>query len=264
MNSEHRPRKRFGQHFLIDDETISRIVEAISPQPTDMLVEIGPGEGAITAGLAARSGSLHAIEFDRDLAARLTRHFESNDKVTVHQADAMTFDYASLGNDLRVAGNLPYNISTPLLFHLVEHRRSIRDMHFMLQKEVVDRITASPGSKAYGRLTVMLGCFMESLPLFDVGPHAFRPPPKVTSSVLRMRPHPASRFDLQNPDKLSLLVQQAFGKRRKTLRNALMGFATADQMISCGIDPALRPEQIAIDAWVSLSNLPGTCSQSRN
>ncbi|MDH4047633.1 MAG: 16S rRNA (adenine(1518)-N(6)/adenine(1519)-N(6))-dimethyltransferase RsmA [Gammaproteobacteria bacterium] len=254
MNSAHRPRKRFGQHFLVDSETISRIVEAIAPQANDTLVEIGPGEGAITHALAARSGKLHAIEFDRDLAAGLKRQFSDRHSVQVHQADAMKFDYSSLGTDLRIAGNLPYNISTPLLFHLVEHREHIRDMHFMLQKEVVDRITASPGSKAYGRLTVMLGCFMESLPLFDVGPESFRPPPKVWSSVLRMRPLPVAHFDLGHPQVLSRLVVQAFGKRRKTIRNALKGFASEEQLIACGIDPGARPEQVAIDRWVSLAN----------
>jgi 16S rRNA (adenine1518-N6/adenine1519-N6)-dimethyltransferase len=185
-----------------------------------------------------------------------------DDRVTVHQADAMKFDYTGIGADLRIAGNLPYNISTPLLFHLVEHRQHIRDMHFMLQKEVVDRITATPGGKTYGRLTVMLGCFMESLPLFDVGPGAFRPPPKITSSVLRMRPHRAGTYELRDPKNLSRLVMLAFGKRRKTLRNALKGLATEQQLLACGIDPGARPEQIAIDAWVALSNLPGAGSRN--
>jgi 16S rRNA (adenine1518-N6/adenine1519-N6)-dimethyltransferase len=257
MSQGHRPRKRFGQHFLGDSDVISQIVAAISPQSADTLVEIGPGEGAITHGLAARCKTLHAIEFDRDLVAGLRRQFAAKANVIVHEADALKFDYASLGSDLRIAGNLPYNISTPLLFHLLACRRHIHDMHFMLQKEVVERITAAPGSKSYGRLTVMLGCHLESLPLFDVGPEAFRPPPKVVSSVIRLRPHAAGKFDLQNPRQLALLVMQAFGKRRKTIRNALKGFVTEAQLNACGIDPGSRPEQIAIARWVALSNLPG-------
>jgi 16S rRNA (adenine1518-N6/adenine1519-N6)-dimethyltransferase len=263
MSAVHRPRKRFGQHFLIDSEVISQIVEAIAPIADDTLVEIGPGQGAITHALAARSRALHAIEFDRDLAAELRRHFAANERVTVHEGDAMKFDYASLGEDLRIAGNLPYNISTPLLFHLVEYRGHIRDMHFMLQKEVVERITASPGNKAYGRLTVMLGCFMESVPLFDVGPDAFRPPPKVMSSVIRMRPHATHVFDTGNPGALSRLVMHAFSKRRKTLRNALKGHVSDQQFADCGIDPGARPEQIAIAQWVALSNLPDIAPEPR-
>jgi 16S rRNA (adenine1518-N6/adenine1519-N6)-dimethyltransferase len=217
------------------------------------MVEIGPGEGAITNLLAARSGTLHAIEFDRDLAASLQQRYASDENVVVHQADAMKFHYDDIGGNLRIAGNLPYNISTPLLFHLVQYRHCILDMHFMLQKEVVDRITAVPGSKAYGRLTVMLGCFMESLPLFDVSPQAFRPPPKVTSSVLRMRPHPTGKIDIRHPAELSILVSRAFSKRRKTMRNALKDIAGEEHFAACGIDPGTRPEQVAIENWIALS-----------
>lgn len=256
MIAAHRPRKRFGQHFLVDADVVARIVDEIAPGGSDVLVEIGPGQGAITHTLAASSRALHAIEFDRDLAAELRRQYAADGRVTVHEADALRFDFASLGNDLRIVGNLPYNISTPLLFHLLEFREHIRDMHFMLQKEVVDRITASPGSKAFGRLTIMLGCFLKSEQLFDVGPEAFRPPPKVVSSVLRMRPHPAGTFDLKDPRQLSILVSQAFSKRRKTVRNALKGLLAEGQLKSCGIDPGARPEQIAIGDWVALANLP--------
>ncbi len=262
MIAGHRPRKRFGQHFLVDADIVARIVDAIAPGGNDTLVEIGPGQGAITDALAARSRALHAIEFDRDLAAELRRRYAADGRVTVHEADALRFDFASLGSDLRIAGNLPYNISTPLLFHLLDFREHIRDMHFMLQKEVVDRITASPGSKAYGRLTIMLGCFLQSEQLFDVGPEAFRPPPKVVSSVLRMRPHAAGTIDLKDPQQLSRLVTQAFSKRRKTIRNALKGLIAEDQLKSCGIDPGARPEQIAIIEWVTLSNLPSISHES--
>jgi 16S rRNA (adenine1518-N6/adenine1519-N6)-dimethyltransferase len=254
MTSGHRPRKRFGQHFLVDDEVIGQIVEAISPQASDTLVEIGPGEGAITQQLAERSGIFHAIEFDRDLAAGLKRRYAAKEKVVVHQADALKFHYDRLGDRLRIAGNLPYNISTPLLFHLVEFRHCILDMHFMLQKEVVDRITAEPGSKAYGRLTIMLACFLESVPLFDVGPTSFRPPPKVMSSVLRMRPHTSGMLDIKHPQQLSTLVMQAFGKRRKTIRNALKGIASDTQLAASGIDPGSRPEQVAVKNWIELSD----------
>lgn len=256
MIAGHRPRKRFGQHFLIDADVIARIVDAIAPAENDILVEIGPGQGAITHALAARSRALHAIEFDRDLAAELHSRFAANSRVTVHEADALRFDFASLGRDLRIAGNLPYNISTPLLFHLLDYRELIHDMHFMLQKEVVDRITASPGSRAYGRLTIMLGCFLQAERLFEVGPQAFRPAPKVVSSVLRMRPHPAGYINLSDSRQLSKLVTQAFSKRRKTVRNALKGLLTESQLTACGIDPGARPEQIAVSEWVALSNLP--------
>jgi 16S rRNA (adenine1518-N6/adenine1519-N6)-dimethyltransferase len=255
MIAGHRPRKRFGQHFLVDPDIIARIVDMIAPGVNDILVEIGPGQGAITDALAARSHSLHAIEFDRDLAAELRRRFPTGGRVTVHEADALRFNFANLGHDLRIAGNLPYNISTPLLFHLLDYREHIRDMHFMLQKEVVDRITASPGSKAYGRLTIMLGCFLESEQLFDVGPDAFRPPPRVVSSVLRMQPHAEGTINLRDPQQLSRIVTQAFSKRRKTVRNALKGLLAEGQLKSCGIDPGARPEQIAISDWVALSNL---------
>ena len=177
MNVGHRPRKRFGQHFLTDSGVIDDIVSAIAVREDDVLVEIGPGTGAITRPLAATGAELHLVEFDRDLVASLRSDFSGDDNVHVHEADALSFDFGSLGRDLRIVGNLPYNISTPLLFHLIDFRGCIRDMHLMLQKEVVDRMCAEPGSKRYGRLTVMLGCYMEIMPVFDVPPQAFSPPP---------------------------------------------------------------------------------------
>lgn len=250
---EHRPRKRFGQHFLIDPGAIQAIVSAIAPASGDTIVEIGPGPGAITQPLARSGAVLHTVELDRDLAARLRTQFAGNTNVKVHEADALTFDFSSLGNELRVVGNLPYNISTPLLFHLLEQRANIHDMHFMLQKEVVDRMAAAPGSKAYGRLSIMIGCHLEVDALFDVDPLAFDPPPAVVSSVVRLRPLPQP-FAIQDRDALSALVATAFSQRRKTLRNAVKSLADEDDLDAVSIDPGLRPENIAIPQWIALSN----------
>ena len=250
----HRPRKRFGQHFLIDPGVIHAIVEAIRPQPEDTIVEIGPGPGAITQPLARRAGQLHVIELDRDLAAALRAEFADRDNVTVHEADALTFDYRRLGNDLRVVGNLPYNISTPLLFHLLSQQDAIRDMHFMLQKEVVDRMAAVPGTKAYGRLGVMLSCHQFIEPLFDVDAASFDPPPAVTSAVVRLTPRTDNANVVEDPQHMSRLVAAAFGQRRKTLKNSLSEFASAEELAAIGIDPGLRAEQLDVDAFVSLSN----------
>ena len=250
----HRARKRFGQHFLTAPETIEQIVSAINPAAGEIIVEIGPGQAAITQPLSVLATELHAIEFDRDLVDGLRARFATRDNVTIHEGDALTFDYAALGHALRLVGNLPYNISTPLLFHLLAFRDHIADMHFMLQKEVVDRICASPGTKNFGRLTIMLGCRMESVPLFDVPPTAFSPPPKVISSVVRMRPMPPGRFDVRDDVMLDAIVKLAFSRRRKTLRNALSGMASAADLDTVGLDPSLRPEQVAIEDWVTLAN----------
>ncbi len=252
--SKHRPRKRFGQHFLTDTGVIDAIVNAIAPQDADVAVEIGPGHGAITVPIAKRCGSLHAIEFDRDLAARLRAQFENDTHVTIHEADALSFDFSALGNSLRVVGNLPYNISTPLMFRLLEQRRYIEDMHFMLQKEVVDRMAASPGSKAFGRLTIMLGCYFDIDALFDVDRLAFDPPPAVTSAFVRLRPRPDASVRIDDSRLLSSLVAAAFSLRRKTLRNALKAHATEKDLHALDIDPGLRPENIAISDWVALAN----------
>ncbi len=251
----HRARKRFGQHFLHDSGVIDDIVGAIAPHADETLVEIGPGQGALTTPLARRSGHLHIVELDRDLAARMRRLYDGNDSVTVHEADALRFDFAALGTDLRLAGNLPYNISTPLLFHLIECRAHIRDMHFMLQKEVVDRMAAEPGNRTFGRLTVMLGCYLQVVHLFDVPPEAFTPPPKVMSSVVRLAPLAEGTFHIEDHETLAKIVAQAFTQRRKTLRNALKSVADDDQLAAAGIDPQLRPEQLAIGQWIALANL---------
>lgn len=250
-----RPRKRFGQHFLHDPGIIDDIVSAIAPFATDTLVEIGPGRGAITAPLARLGGRLHAIEFDRDLAAALRAEYREATRITIHQDDALRFDYGALGSDLRIVGNLPYNISTPLLFRLLEYREHIRDMHFMLQKEVVARIAAEPGGRDFGRLTVMLGCSMRAAHLFDVPPTAFEPPPKVMSAVVRLAPLPANAFRIDDISLLQKIVSQAFSQRRKTVRNALRQHASEDQLAAAGIDAGLRPEAIAVAQWVDLANL---------
>jgi 16S rRNA (adenine1518-N6/adenine1519-N6)-dimethyltransferase len=254
MSDGHRPRKRFGQHFLTDRATIEQIVAAINPQVSETVVEIGSGKGAISQPLAQRSGELHAIELDRDLTPALREKFASQTNVSIHEADALNFDFATLGNDLRIVGNLPYNISTPLLFRLVKFRRQIRDMHFMLQKEVVDRMAAAPGNRTYGRLSIMLGCYLEIEPLFDVPASAFSPPPKVTSSIVRLRPLPADTYTICDHDKLSGVVAEAFSQRRKTLRNALKASATEEDLVAAGMDPQSRPERATIANYVALAN----------
>jgi 16S rRNA (adenine1518-N6/adenine1519-N6)-dimethyltransferase len=250
----HRPRKRFGQHFLTDPGVVDEIVRSIRPSSSDIVVEIGPGLAAITAPLLADAGSMHAIELDRDLAAQLRQRFGDEPKLTIHQADALRFDYSTLGNNLRVVGNLPYNISTPLLFHLLKYRAYIADMHFMLQKEVVARMSAPPGSRAYGRLGIMLGCYFDIEALFDVDRQAFDPPPDVTSAIVRLTPLPEGSYDVRDAAKLSKLVATAFSQRRKTVRNALRKVADEALLESVGIDPGLRPEAIAIAEYVRLAN----------
>ena len=259
--SSHVARKRFGQNFLVDRAVIAAIVKAIAPRADDAMVEIGPGLAALTDPLvAAREAEpgprrpLHVVELDRDLAARLAKRF-GPDRVIVHEADALSFDFASLvGADarLRIVGNLPYNISTPLLFHLVESAARVVDQHFMLQKEVVARMVASPGTSAFGRLSVMLQVRYDMESLFDVSPDAFDPPPKVTSAIVRMTPLPAASLAVVDMARLSQLVTTAFGQRRKMLRNALAEHAEA--MEAVGIAPTARAEEIAPATWVALAN----------
>ena len=252
--SGHRARKRFGQHFLVDPGVIGAIMNAIGPRTGDRIVEIGPGQGALT-GLLARTGcELHAIELDRDLAATLRADYADTANVTIHEADALHFDFAALGDGLRVVGNLPYNISTPLLFRLLLVRDRLIDMHFMLQKEVVDRMAAEPGSKTYGRLSIMLGCHFDIESLFDVDRDAFDPPPEVTSSVVRLVPLPAGTYEINDESRFAQLVAQAFSQRRKTLRNSLRGMVDEDTLEFVGIDPGLRAEAVPIADYVSLAN----------
>jgi 16S rRNA (adenine1518-N6/adenine1519-N6)-dimethyltransferase len=241
-------RKRFGQHFLHDPAVLERILAAIAPRPTDALVEIGPGHGALTDLLLAASGSLDVIEIDRDLAAALRAKHARQQQLRVHEGDALGFDFASLarerGQRLRVVGNLPYNISTPLLFRLLQSADALLDMHFMLQKEVVDRIVAAPGGKQYGRLGVMLAPRVHAMRLLDIGPGAFRPPPRVWSALVRLevRPDPPGWATLPQ---FAAVVTAAFGQRRKTLRNALGDLLSAAQIGAAGIDPGARAETLS-------------------
>ena len=251
----HQPRKRFGQHFLHDPAVILRIVAAVAPQPGDRLVEIGPGEGALTFELLRSAGRLDAVELDRDLVEPLRACSEGIGALRVHAADALRFDFRSLagpGETLRLVGNLPYNISTPLLFHLFDQSECIRDMHFMLQKEVVDRMAAHPGGRDYGRLSVMLQARCEVTPLFTVGPGAFRPPPKVDSTVVRLVPLPRPAI-VADPATFARVVAAAFAQRRKTLRNGLKGLLRAEDIAALGIDPGARAEQLDLGDFVRLA-----------
>lgn len=253
----HSPRKRFGQNFLHDPGIIERIVAAIAPQQTDHIAEIGPGQGAITQHLVAACGDMDVVELDRDLAPLLEQEFAGTG-LRIHSADALKFDFCSLvsGDEkLRLVGNLPYNISTPLLFHLIAQADCIRDLHVMLQKEVVDRIVAAPGSKTYGRLSVAVQARCNVQSLFTIGPGAFNPPPKVDSAILRMVPDPKAIARIDDSAMLDKLLAQAFSQRRKTLRNALKGLVDAPTLESLGIDASARAETISVEAYVKLANL---------
>jgi 16S rRNA (adenine1518-N6/adenine1519-N6)-dimethyltransferase len=248
----HVPRKRFGQHFLHDPYVLSRIVQAIAPQPGDTLVEIGPGEGALTRPLLERMPKLVAIEIDRDLAAALSAEVPPQ-RLEVIVADALEFDFASLPEGLRVVGNLPYNVSTPLLFHLAGFASRVRDMHFMLQLEVVERMAASHSTPEYGRLSVMLQRRFRIERLFKVPPGAFRPPPKVESAVVRLTPLPADRIAPVDEKLFASVVARAFSARRKTLRNALGSLIDAGALEQLGIDPGLRPENVAPADYIRIA-----------
>jgi len=249
----HRARKRFGQNFLHDPGVVSRIVEAIDPRPGQAIVEIGPGQAALTSALIERAGHVRAIEIDRDLAARLRQRF-SAEKLTLIEADALKIDWSDVAaTPLRLVGNLPYNISTPLLFALLPVAERVIDQHFMLQKEVVDRMVAAPGSKTYGRLSVMLQFRYRLTKLFDVPRGAFKPTPQVTSSVVRMKPRGLSELPQVDAQAFARVVAPAFGQRRKTLRNALSELLDADQIAASGVDPQARAETLGVDSFVGLS-----------
>lgn len=253
---EHRPRRRFGQHFLHDRGIVGRIVDALNPQPGDTVVEIGPGLGALTAPLLERVPHLHVVELDRDLAARLRVSYPP-ERLTVHEVDALRFDFCSLANSggkLRVIGNLPYNISTPLLFHLLDQSGCVADMLFMLQKEVVDRMRAAPGGKDYGRLSVMLQVRCRVDKKFDIGPGAFTPPPKVDSSVVQLVPHAVAPVAVNDPGALAVVVRAAFAQRRKTLRNNLKGLLAAEAIAALGIEPERRAETLNLAEFARLAN----------
>lgn len=252
----HKARKRFGQNFLHDEYVIQQIVAAIGPDKTQTLVEIGPGQGAITRLLVESCQSLHVIEIDRDLADYLQTRFSQYAHFHLHNVDALRFNFCDLaeGKKLRLVGNLPYNISTPLIFHILDDIACIEDMHFMLQKEVVQRMAASPGCKDYGRLSIMTQYFCQVEAVFDVRPESFRPVPKVDSSIVRLIPHVKRPVEVDDFRDFSQLVSQAFTMRRKTLRNALKNILTEEQIKACEVDPSLRPEVISIEAYARLSN----------
>jgi 16S rRNA (adenine1518-N6/adenine1519-N6)-dimethyltransferase len=249
----HQARKRFGQNFLADPHYVARIVQAVDPRSGDNLVEIGPGLAAITGALIERAERIAAIEIDRDLAARLRERFPP-DRLALHEADALAFDFGTLGDELRVVGNLPYNISSPLLFHLASFEARLRDIHVMLQREVVARMTASPGTADYGRLSVMLQVRFRMARLFTVPAGAFRPAPKVESAVARLVPLGPERPAIANEALFARIVAAAFGQRRKTLRNALGGLVSEAQLRKAGIDAALRGEALAVADFVRIAN----------
>jgi len=259
-NGSHRARKRFGQNFLQDESVIQAIVANLNLKPEDRLVEIGPGLGALTKPLLAAVNSLTVVELDRDLAAGL-RELDTPEKLNIHSADALQFDFRALQNDkpnaqkLRLVGNLPYNISTPLLFHLLSFQDIIQDMHFMLQKEVVNRLVATPGNKSFGRLSVMFQHYCVAEAIMEVPPQAFSPAPKVDSAVIRLTPKAADQIDPIDFTQLEQLVRQAFSARRKTLRNNLKGLLSHDELVASGFNPAARAESLDVKDFVTLAYL---------
>lgn len=250
---KHRPRKRFGQNFLQDNTVITAILRAFNAKPQQNVVEIGPGLGALTKPLLETLDKLTVIEIDRDLQAFLPTLPHAKQKLHIMGDDALTVDYSCLGSHLRVIGNLPYNISTPLLIHLLHYTPYIEDMYFMLQKEVVERIVAAPGSKTYGRLSVIVQYFCEADALFNVPAHAFEPMPQVESAMLRISPHKISPYPPIPFKQLEKLVANAFAMRRKTLANNLKPYLSAETIASLGIDPTRRPEQLSVAEYVQLA-----------
>jgi len=251
-------KKRLGQHFLHDPAVIKKLVMAIDPAPHDRIVEIGGGRGALTVPLSERVRSLHVIELDRELAALLVDNTAAAGRVTVHHADALKFDYSELvdgGRPLRIVGNLPYNVSTPLLFHLLGYRSIIEDMHVMLQKEVVDRMTASPGGRDYGRLTVMLAAWTDIEACFDIGPGAFSPAPQVRSTFVRIRLRRTPSFTVKDEARFAGLVAHLFSMRRKTIARSLKGRLAPEQIEALGIDPRARPETLQPGDFARLADL---------
>jgi len=254
----HQAKKRFGQNFLHDPGVIQRIIDSINPKPDEHLVEIGPGQGAITRELLKRAGRLDAVELDRDLIHPLAVSCADLGELNIYNSDALRFDFSSLATDgrpLRLVGNLPYNISTPILFHLLQYADSIRDMHFMLQKEVVDRMAAGPGSKTYGRLSVMMQAWCNIEALFEIGPGAFKPAPKVDSAIVRLVPYREPPHPIDDAACFAQLVTSAFAQRRKTLRNSLSKLMDAEQISAAGIDPTLRAERLSLGDFARLANL---------
>ncbi|VAW51823.1 SSU rRNA (adenine(1518)-N(6)/adenine(1519)-N(6))-dimethyltransferase [hydrothermal vent metagenome] len=260
---QHHAKKRFGQNFLVDTSIINLIVDSIQPETEDLMIEIGPGLGAMTKPLLSRLNHLNVIELDRDIIPKLINNCIFSDatnkhKLTVNQQDVLKFDFENFhsqhpsGKKLRIVGNLPYNISTPVLFHLLKYRYLIQDMHFMLQKEVVDRIVAVPGIKNYGRLSVMLQTFCETQSLFEVPPYAFQPAPKVDSAILRLQPKTQFENIITDFTQYEKLIRQAFSQRRKTLKNTLKDLCSIQQIEQAGLSPGQRAEELSISDFVNL------------
>ncbi len=255
--SQHRARKRFGQNFLHDDAVILRIINAIAPRAGDNLVEIGPGQGALTTLLLDELGEMNAVELDRDLVPVLEKNCAPHGALKIHNVDALKFDFSALANEpssLRVVGNLPYNISTPLIFHLLSQAHSVRDMYFMLQREVVERLAAAPGTRAYGRLSIMVQYRCDVELLFIVGPESFDPVPKIDSAIVRLTPRSEPAVKVDDEVLFAKVVTQAFSQRRKTIRNTLKPFMTGDEISSLDIDPGLRAEVLDLEAFAWLTN----------
>ncbi len=253
----HQARKRFGQNFLHDPQVIHQIVRSIHPTEDDNIVEIGPGLGALTTEILPLCKQLQVIELDRDLAPKLEILCQELGELTVHQADALKFDFQTLvinKQKLRVIGNLPYNISTPLLFHLFKFVSSIKDMHFMLQQEVVKRMAASPGNKSWGRLSVMIQYYCQVEKLFDVPPSAFKPAPKVQSAIVKLVPHSQIPYEAKSLKMLDKVVTMAFGQRRKTLSNSLGKLTSPEHLSHLEIDPSVRAEQLSVAQFVKIAN----------
>lgn len=253
----HQAKKRFGQNFLHNESVISDIVDAINPENGENLVEIGPGLGALTEPVIERAGKISVVELDRDLAHRLRHHPFIAKDLNIYETDALSFDFATLADNdkpLRIFGNLPYNISTPLIFHLLTFKDTVKDMHFMLQKEVVDRMAASPNCKAYGRLSIMTQYQCQVIPVMEIGPEAFKPAPKVDSAIVRLIPH----ANIENPAKdisaLNTVCLTAFNQRRKTIRNSFKKIINEAQLLDLAIDPNLRPENLSINDYIKLAN----------
>lgn len=254
----HTPRKRFGQNFLHDSTVIQHILSSIRARPGEHWVEIGPGQGALTEPLLKTGVRLDIVELDRDLVSLLDAKFNRHPSLTVHSADALKFDFNALAGDrekLRIIGNLPYNISTPLMFHLLETAERIEDMHFMLQKEVVERICAGPGNKQYGRLSIMMQYYCDTEWLFDVPPESFDPVPKVISAVVKLTPHSAPPVQVDNMAKFNEVVTHAFSQRRKTIRNSLKKLISDDRWADLFIDPCMRAENLSLADYAKISNL---------
>ena len=256
MTIQHQARKRFGQNFLVDQHIIGQIIAAIGPSADDNLIEIGPGTAAITEHLIKRCPSMKVVELDRDLVSFLTEKFADYPDFSIFSGDALKADFAQFydGRQMRLVGNLPYNISTPILFHLLKNRTLIKDMHFMLQREVVDRLSAAPGSKTYGRLSIMVQYHCRVMPLIPVPPSAFRPAPKVQSAIVRLKPHSAKPFLAENEELLSQIVSLAFQQRRKTLRNGIRAYAEHLIGVEEVVDLSRRAEDLSVANFVALSN----------